>query len=187
MAGPTSRRNVRRILLCAGLTLTALPIGPSSLLAQSRNTENTLRLDNPSSRPSGTIDSLQWLAGFWQGESSLGRAEEIWAPPSDGTMMGAFKVVREGEGQPFFYEFVEISEEEGSLTLKVKHFGADLHGWEEKDDYVSFPLVQLGEREVYFSGLTYRLVGNQLHAYVSIEQEDGSFDEIEFDFKRQSP
>lgn len=187
MAGRTSRPAALRIARWVCLTLSALAIVSSSLLAQSPNTENTLRLDDPASPIEATVDSLHWLAGFWQGESSIGRAEEIWAPPSDGTMMGAFKVVQKEESQPYFYEFVEISEVEGRLTLKVKHFSADLQGWEDKDDYVSFPLVRLGEREVFFEGLTYRLIGDRLHAYVAIKQTDGSLGEIEFNFKRQAP
>ena len=100
-------------------------------------------------------------------------------------MVGAFKVVR--ENQPYFYEFVGISEEEGSLTLKVKHFSPELHGWEDKDGYVSFPLVKLGRHEAYFSGLTYRRTSDtELRAYVAVKQEDGHLEEIEFVFQRQA-
>ena len=91
------------------------------------------------------------------------------------------------ENQLYFYEFVEISEEEDSLTLRVKHFNANLQGWEEKDSFVSFPLVQLGHHEVYFSGLTYRRTSDtELRAYVAIKQEDGPLEELEFVFQRQA-
>ena len=167
------------------LGLAGLLIVSPPAFAQSQNTENTLKLDNPADRPRAEASSLAWLAGYWQGESSIGSAEEIWMPPSHGTMAGAFKVVR--ENQPYFYEFIEISEEEGSLTLKVKHFNAKLEGWEEKDSFVSFPLVKLGHHEAYFSGLTYRRTSHtELRTYVAIEHEDGRLEEIEFVFQRQT-
>ena len=188
MAHQAGIHSVRLISLIMGilfLTLAALLIEPPLTFAQSQNTENTLKLDDPADRPKAKVKSLAWLAGYWRGEGSLGAAEEIWMPPSHGTMAGAFKVVR--ENQPYFYEFVEISEEEGSLTLKVKHFNANLHGWEEKDSFVTFPLVKLGAGEAYFSGLTYRRTSDtELRAYVAIQQEDGRLEEIEFVFQRQS-
>ncbi len=167
------------------LGLAGLLIVPPPAFAQSRNTENTLKLDNPADRPRAEASSLAWLAGYWQGESAIGNAEEVWMLPSHGTMAGAFKIVR--ENQLYLYEFVEISEEEGSLTFKVKHFNAKLEGWEEKDSFVSFPLVKLGHHEVYFSGLTYRRTSDtELRAYVAVEQEDGLLEEIEFVFQRQT-
>ena len=173
-------RSLAALLLVSSSLLVSTP-----LLAQSANTEHTLKLDNPDSRPAAKIESLHWLAGLWQGDSSIGKSEEIWAPPSSGTMVGAFKVVREGDTKPYFYELCEIAEVDGSLTLKVKHFSADLHGWEEKDDFVSFPLVKLGENEAFFDGLTYRRIGDELRAYVAVEQEGGRLEEIEFVVERK--
>lgn len=185
MARPAKTPTLCLITGVLFLSLAALLLHPSRALAQSRNTENTLKLDNPADRLAAKVNSLAWLSGYWRGESSIGIAEETWMPPSHGTMVGAFKVVR--ENQPYFYEFVEISEEEGSLTLKVKHFSAELHGWEEKDNYVSFPLVKLGHHEAYFGGLTYRRTRDtELRVYVAVKQEDGRLEEIEFVFQLQA-
>ena len=185
MASPAQAPIMRFIPATLFLSLASLLLGPPPAFTQSRNTENTLELDDPADRPAAEVTSLAWLAGYWRGESSIGIAEETWMPPSHSTMVGAFKVVR--ENRPYLYEFVEISEEEGSLTLKVKHFSAELHGWEEKDSYVSFPLVKLGHHEAYFSGLTYRRTSDtELRAYVAIQQGDGHLEEIEFVFQRQT-
>ena len=38
-----------------------------------------------------------------------------------------------------FYELLLLTVEEGSLSLKVKHFNADFTAWEAKDEAVRFP------------------------------------------------
>gem|GEM_PF-1477033 len=170
----------RALLALAVWAVVAIP----SALAQSTNTPNTIRLDSESESPPASIESVAWLAGAWEGRGSFGAAREVWMAPSDGTMAGAFKAEM---GDSYFYEFVEISESGGSLVLKVKHFDPALKGWEERDEFVSFPLVRTGDREVFFSGLTYRLTSDdQLRAFVAISGEDG-VEEIEFTFRRVDP
>ena len=141
----------------------------SAAAAQSRNTEHTLKLDDPAARPAATVEKVAWMAGSWEGEAFGGTVEEVWTPPSAGTMVGTFKLV--DGGKPSMYEFQILVEEEGSLLLKLKHFNADFSGWEEKDGFVSFPLVKLTEDAVYFSGLTYRRVGSdRLEVHVALER-----------------
>ena len=141
----------------------------SFAFAQSRNTQNTLKLDDPASRPAATIESVAWLAGTWQGKAFGGEFEEVWTVPSAGAMAGLFKLMH--DGKPTMYEFELIVEEEGSLSVKLKHFNSDLSGWEEKDKFISFPLVKLTDDAAYFDGLTYRRVGaDQVQVYVAIEQ-----------------
>ena len=41
-------------------------------------------------------------------------------------------------------------------VLKLKHFNADLTGWEEKDRFVTFRLVRVTPEAVHFDGLTFR-------------------------------
>lgn len=164
------------------LVVGALLLAP--VFAQTRNTEHTLRLDDGAARPSGKIESLAWLAGSWAGEGSIGTVEETWTPPSHGTMVGAFKAVRDGE--VLFYELCEIAEEGGSLTYRVKHFGPDLKGWEDKDEHVTFPLVDVGEGVVHFSGLTYRLLDeNALSVHVATRGKEGTNGELEFLLRRR--
>ena len=42
------------------------------------------------------------------------------------------------------------------MVLRLKHFNADLTGWEEKDDMVTFRLLGLEPCAAYFHGLTLR-------------------------------
>ena len=180
-----AERKVTARFAAALLVVAVAAAAPSIASAQSPNTEHTLKLDEAAVRPAAEIESLAWLAGYWRGEGSIGVGEEIWAPPSSGTMVGAFKAVRDGE--PSFYELLEISEEEGSLILKIKHFDPELKGWEERDGFVAFPLVKLAPQEAYFSGLTYRRVDDRLYAYVATTGKDGRVGELEFVFDRYEP
>lgn len=162
-------------------TLVGLGAVAALASAQSAHTENTLKLDEPGNRPAATIEDVAWLAGTWRGEGLGGTVEEIWSAPSGGAMMGMFKLVK--EGKPGLYEFELIVEEEGSLTLKLKHFDAGLASWEEKDEYVSFPLVKLEEQAAYFGGLTYRLVGpGRLRSFVALDYGEG-VQEARLDFE----
>lgn len=138
------------------------------LNAQSIYTEHTLKLDNPSMRPAATIDKIDWLAGSWKAEAFGGEVEEIWTKPSGGAMAGLFKVLN--NKKPFLYEFELIVEEQGSLTIQLKHFSADLSSWEEKDEYISFPLVKLTKDAAFFDGLSYLRDGpDRLKVYVAIK------------------
>lgn len=53
-----------------------------------------------------------------------------------------------------------------------KDSNADFSGWEEKSEFVSFPLVKLTANAVYFDGLTYRRDGpDRIKVYVAIEND----------------
>ena len=137
---------------------------------QSSLTANTLRLDDVQQRPSATIDDVAWLAGSWVGAAFGGTVEEVWTPPSAGTMVGLFKLVTDGDAK--FYEIAWIAEEEGSLVFKLKHFHADFTGWEERDELIAFPLVRMDKDAVYFDGLTFRRVGDDaLAAHLALHRE----------------
>lgn len=106
--------------------------------------------------PAASIDDIAWLAGRWVGEGLGGAAEDLIAPASGGQMMGMFRHSK-ADGSINFYEFYVIAENDGSLTLRLKHFSPVLGGWEEKDEFVEFPLVAIEENAAYFDGLSYRL------------------------------
>ena len=80
-------------------------------------------------------------------------------------MVGFFKLFND-EGVSF-YEILLLTEEEGSLSLKVKHFSADFTAWEEKGDYVDFRLVKKDEDALHFGGLSfYRRDDNNIDGYI---------------------
>lgn len=145
--------HAKTILLAAALTLGAAVPGQ----AQTPRSENTLGLDEGQASPAAKISDVGWLAGYWRGPGLGGDCEEIWSLPAGDRMQGIFTLSR--EGKLAFSEAMTLVEEAGSLVLKVKHFTPEFIGWEEKDGYVSFPLVKLGENEAYFRGLTFRRAG----------------------------
>jgi len=159
--------SIMRTALLAQLIILGLG---SVVFGQSRHTQNTLKLDDQSIRPKATIESLAWLVGSWKGEAFGGTFEEVWSAASSGTMVGTFKLIH--NNRPTMYEFELIVEEKGSLSVQLKHFNADLSGWEEKDKFISFPLVKLTENAAYFEGLTYLRDGpDRLKVYVVVGRD----------------
>lgn len=154
----------------------------SNLFPQSQLTEHTLQLDGPANMPAASIEDMAWLAGRWLGEGFGGTLEENWNPPLGGTMAATFRLVE--EGKPHFYEICLIEPEGNSLVYKVKHFNPGLTGWEEKDEYVSFPLIKLEPNAAYFNGLTMKLEGNTCTHYLAMKQKDGAYREASLVYRR---
>ena len=138
---------------------------------QTAVTEHTVRLDDPEKRPAATLDDVSWLVGSWTGEAFGGTFEEVWNPPSLGSMIGFFKFM--GDEAVGFYEILLLVEEEGSLSLKVKHFNPDFTAWEEKEDYVDFRFVSADDDVIHFSGISfYRMSRNEIHAWIRMRNGD---------------
>ena len=94
-----------------------------------------------------------------------------------------FRFLKDGRTQ--FVELFSLVVEGESLVLKLKHFNADMTGWEEKDEIVQFPLVKITANEANFDGLTYRKKDDgTLESFVVMKGKDGSLNEIAFRFKR---
>jgi hypothetical protein len=125
-------------------TLTRLALIFVSVLASSLQAEP----------PSAKIQDAAWISGHWQGQALGGFCDEQWSKPMAGAMMGMFRLIK--DDKIVFYEFFRLAEESGSLMLRLKHFHADLKGWEQKDDTVTFPLVKIGPGELIFEGMTFR-------------------------------
>jgi hypothetical protein len=86
-----------------------------------------------------TLADLDWIVGSWIGEQENTRIEEHWTEAVGDSMMGSFKMVK--DGKPVFYEFMLFEQDDQGVTLRIKHFGPGLDGWENKDESVDFDLV----------------------------------------------
>lgn len=106
--------------------------------------------------PPATMAEAAWLVGQWSG-TGIGGAEahESWLAPSGTTMVGSF-VQETADGSIMFTEHMYLMELDGSLVVKLKHFNADLTGWEEKDGMLTFRLLAVEPCALYFNALTYR-------------------------------
>ena len=162
-------------------------VGASAANAQERLTEHTIQADEKAAvRERVTIEEFAWLAGHWVGEGLGGPAEEIWSPPRGKVMMSVFRVFQ-GD-KPRFYEFVTLAEEGGTVVMRLKHFNADLTGWEEKDKVLSFPLTKRDAARLQFGGILFERSGeHEMTVTVSIRQRDGTVGDEPFRFKRALP
>ena len=118
------------------------------------HTPNTLTAPASVPSPAATLKDFTWLAGQWTGTGLGGVTDEMWSGPAAGAMMGSFRLLR--DGKVVFYEFLTLVEQGDSVVLKLKHFNADLTGWEEKADFVTFRLLKVTPDAVYFRGLTFK-------------------------------
>lgn len=160
---------VIRLILITALAVYAA--GPEVVCAQSARTEHTLRLDDGASQPAARLSDVGWLVGSWTGTAFGSNFEEVWNPPSAGSMVGMFKVLKDDEVS--FYELLLLVEEDDSLNLKVKHFNADFSAWEEKTEHVTFRLVRIDEDAIHFSGLSfYRIGPDEIHGYIAMRYGD---------------
>jgi hypothetical protein len=154
------------------------------------STPNTIRAAKDATRPAATLDAVWWLAGgTWRGDGLGGVTEEIWSTPAAGAMMGMFRVLKPGAagGQELvFYEFLTFVEQDGSLALKLKHFNADLTGWEEKGGFVTFRLARVTPEAIYFDGLTFRREGkDKMTIFLALRERNGTLREEVFRYTRQ--
>jgi hypothetical protein len=135
------------------------------------------------------LADVAWIAGHWVNEDGGNLSEEVWTVPTGGSMLGMWRYVSGGQAR--IYELLSISEGEGPLVFRLRHFDPKLVGREEKDRAVELKLVRFEGRVAAFEGaeysgrgtlrLTYRAEGGAgLHVTLD---KDGKKDE--FTFKRR--
>ncbi|WP_149274403.1 DUF6265 family protein [Pareuzebyella sediminis] len=146
--------------------------------------QNTLSVPENKNVPEATISEIAWMEGHWRGEAFGGITEEIWGPPLGGSMMFSFKLVV--DGQVAFYELGHIRELRNTLVFELKHFDGDLKAWEEKDEVQRFELIKIDGNRLYFQGFTFeKISADEINIYGLIGHEDGSEEEVKFNYKRQ--
>ncbi len=142
----------------------------------------------PPSKPDG-LAALAFMAGDWQGDAGGGAfSQEVWAAPVGDCMMGMWRLVAGGKVELF--ESLSITQEASGPVMRMRHFGRDGVGWEERDKPVALPLVRSADGLAVFAGpgrsgtlrITYRRTGEDAMA-VAVEKSDGR---EEFTFRRVS-
>ena len=142
------------------ITLLFSPVLTGATLAAEPRTEHTYQLEEDESRPAATLSDASWLVGSWAGTAFGQDFEETWNPASADSMVGMFKLM--GDDGVAFYELLTMTVDDGTLSLKVKHFNADFTAWEEKGDFVNFQLVKLEEDALHFGGISFYRRGEDL-------------------------
>lgn len=131
-----------------------------------------------------SVAELAWMAGHWVGEGGDDLSEEIWTAPAAGSIVGMWRWASEERLK--LLELLAVTEEDGGLVLRLRHFEPDLVGWEERDEPLELPLAELSPREVVFAGeahggpirLTYRLENPD--RLVAILEREGRRDEFRY-------
>ena len=160
-------------------TLIVITMLAAAVSSQVKNTENTVKLAEGAKSANATIQDVAWLAGNWSGTGLGGVSDETWGTPNNGVMVGTYRLVI--NNKPIFYEMMWMMEHEGSIILRLKHFSAELVGWEEKDKTVDFRFVNKVGNRVNFSGLTYEQTSkDKLTIYLALRQKDGTLKEESF-------
>src|SRR5579863_7310577 len=102
-----------------------------------------------SQRADRALQPLAFLSGRWTSDSTEGQEEEYWSQATRRSMVGTFRVVKDGDA--VFYEFWVIEVEDSKAIFKMKHFDRGLLGWEEKADMVRLTLSVRNGQDVLFS------------------------------------
>jgi hypothetical protein len=150
--------------------------------AADKVTQHTLKLAAGEKSPPATLADMKWLTGHWTGEAFGGKTEELWTAPSGPNMAGIYRLVK--AEKTIFYEIMVVTEENGSLVFRLKHFNADLTGWEEKNEVRSFPLVAKRDGAMHFEGMSFHPDGDNLTVYLAVEHEDKKVEEVTFTYRR---
>lgn len=151
-------------------------------LSISLQAQDVLYLDKEQPAEKGSIQDLDWLAGYWTGSGLGGDCEELWLPAKDNGMVGTFRFML--NGSLIFSEYMNMVEEDGKLSLKIKHFNRDLTPWEEKEDWTIFKFIKSEGQTAYFSGITFHRAGDELMIRLAMTNE-GKKSIEEFRFRRK--
>ncbi len=128
------------------------------------------------------LKQLSWLNGCWKGTGLGGEVQECWVSSPDGIVTGVFQMVKDGKQQ--FSEIVMITEFDGTLGMRVKHFDATFNQWASDQDVgITFPFVKMGEKFIQFDGLLYELIDDVLHVTMDMKKGD-EIHQVKFVFTR---
>jgi hypothetical protein len=89
------------------------------------------------------------MSGHWVERTDDSLSEEVWSDPSGDSMIGMWRHVVGGKVKIF--EILVLKEENGTVTLLLRHFDPKLIGWEkEREHPTTFHLTRLSGREATF-------------------------------------
>lgn len=159
------------LLLHLGLILFWGEIQAQKVLDQLEKQEST----------DSSIQDLTWMVGYWKGTGLGGECDELWLPPVDNSMVGTFRFFM--EDRLVFSEYMHIIEEDGQISLKLKHFNRDLSPWEEKESWTIFPFIKSEGQTAYFKGLTFQRLDDEMILYLSLSS-NGEKRIEEFKYKK---
>jgi hypothetical protein len=164
-----------KTLICFSLLLT---------FCKAAQAQEVLKLKDGMTQQKTDISKLSWMVGRWKGTAFGGDCDELWMPAADNSMQGICRIYDKGKLQ--FTEYMNIIQESDStLSVKLKHFSADLSGWEEKAEWTTFKLIKTEKQTAYFSGLTYQRTKNKLVIKLSMHDKEKEWTEEMVFYKKK--
>ncbi|MGH8015017.1 MAG: DUF6265 family protein [Candidatus Zixiibacteriota bacterium] len=120
-----------------------------------------------------SLSNFNMLVGHWRGEGLGGVCEETWLPESAGIMLGTFKLMNDDKVS--FFEIMTLSLDSVGPAIRVKHFNADMTGWEDKADMVTFRFDSTSNDQLFFGGLIFKKPApDSLNIGVRFKKSDGT-------------
>ena len=115
--------------------------------------------------PRVSLSDLAWLEGCWEGEGLGGKVSLCWLRSADSRLTGVFQL--EQKDGLKFVELIMISEIDGVVASRLKHFNPDFSPWEDANENIEFPVIETGNGFALLEGKEYRLVNtDELHIRV---------------------
>lgn len=100
------------------------------------------------SGPGSSLGDLTWLSGSWMLERPGNRLEEHWSAPAGNSMVGHFRWLR---GDTLWItEHLSITEEEGGVFFRLRHFSSRMRPWEPDDDPFLYGLTEREPGRIVF-------------------------------------
>jgi len=179
-AGSVAGRVVAGVVVAVA-ALPASPVGAGDghpvAVAEDPAAVTPVRDDAP------TVEDFGWMAGHWRGEGLGGTCEEVWTGPLGGSMVGLFRLIRDGE--LVFSEHMMLARDADGIVLKVKHFTPAFVAWEDKEGAVRFRLEELRPGEAVFKGLRIRRSGEDLEIVIRLKDASGETRDETISLRRQ--
>ncbi len=122
---------------CAAAFIAAAATGPA-------------RPGSSAERGAGIADAA-FLAGAWKGVMGEERVEEHWSAPDGGNIIGMFRWMK-ADGTARVLEMLTISEEEGAVVLRLRHFDTKLTPWASEATPPTLRLAEASEGRAVFRG-----------------------------------
>jgi hypothetical protein len=143
---------------------------------------------SPARSSPAALSNFSFLTGNWVGESDGVFVDEYWSPATGDSMVGMFRIIKNGKIQ--LYELLAIELDGVSPVLRLRHYSPRLVGREQ--EAITFKVAKSNETEAVFvradlesTKLIYRKKGNDaLEAVLEKAGEDGKTKVETFIYKR---
>lgn len=135
MIRTTILRTVRNaILAMAGaallfLTLPAQAAGQQPTGAGVQTAPPSDKVTPPAPAAKTTLADFAWLVGRWEGAWGPRIAQQTWAPPRAGVMLGTFQLTE--NDKTLVVELFALVEKPDGIELRLRHFTPSLVAWEK--------------------------------------------------------